>query len=149
MWRKNLGVTIKIRTEDYNAYLSSQQSMDYDISDAGWNADYYDAATFIDMWVTDGGNNETGWSNAAFDKLIATAGQSTDAAERIKILREAEALVLNEAPVVPYYFYTRTRLVHPSVIGWSQRVLDDRMWKYFDLAWPPPPSSLDSELLRD
>ena len=149
MWRKNLGVTIKIRTEDYNSYLSSQQSMDYDISDAGWNADYYDAATFIDMWVTDGGNNKTGWSHAAFDKLIATAGQSTDAAERIKILREAEALVLKEAPVVPYYFYTRTRLVHPSVIGWSKRLLDDRMWKYFDLAWPPPPSSLDSELLRD
>jgi oligopeptide transport system substrate-binding protein len=145
MWKRNLGITVEIQAEDYNSYLSSQQSMDYDISIAGWNADYYDAATFIDMWITDAGNNETGWSNAAFDKLIVDAGQCPDAAKRIEILREAEALLLKEAPVIPSYFYTRTRLVHPAVIGWQRRLLDDRMWKYFDLTYPLPPCSMNIE----
>jgi oligopeptide transport system substrate-binding protein len=149
MWRRDLGITIKIKVQDYNAYLSSQQSMDYDITVAGWNADYYDAATFIDMWTTDGGNNRTGFSNAAFDKLVADAGQCSDAADRIRILREAEALILKEAPVIPSYFYTRTRLKHPSVVGWQRRLLDDRMWKYFDLTYPPPPCSMDDEIARD
>ena len=149
MWQKNLGIRIPIRMEDYNSYLSSQQHMDYDISDAGWNADYYDPATFIDMWLTDGGNNRTGWSNPAFDKLLEESGQCTDAASRLATLRKAEALLLSEAPVLPYYYYTRTRMIHPSVVGWTKRLLDDRMWKYFDLRYPPPPSSMDSELRRD
>ena len=149
MWQKNLGIRIPIRMEDYNSYLSSQQHMDYDISDAGWNADYYDPATFIDMWLTDGGNNRTGWSNPAFDKLLEESGQCTDAASRLATLRKAEALLLSEAPVLPYYYYTRTRMIHPAVVGWTKRLLDDRMWKYFDLRYPPPPSSMDGELRRE
>ena len=149
MWQKHLGIRIPIRMEDYNSYLSSQQHMDYDISDAGWNADYYDPATFIDMWITDGGNNRTGWGNPAFDQLLEAAGQCTDASERLATLRKAEELLLSEAPVLPYYYYTRTRMIHPAVVGWQKRLLDDRMWKYFDLRSPPPASSMDSEILRN
>ncbi len=149
MWKKNLGISIQIRQQDFNTYLSSQQTMDYDISVAGWNADYYDAATFVDMWITNGGNNRTGWSNPAFDKLIDEAGQCTDAEKRISVLREAEAMMLKEAPIIPSYFYTRTRLIHPAVIGWKVRLLDDRLWKYFDLASPIPASSMDDEIARD
>ncbi len=143
IWKKNLGITMEIKTQDYNSYLSSQQSMDYDFTIAGWNADYYDAATFIDMWLTDGGNNNTGWSNKTFDKLVGDAGQSSDAAQRIELLRKAETLLLAEAAVIPVYYYTRTRLVHPSVIGWQPRMLDDRFYRFFDLKFPPPPCSMD------
>lgn len=149
MWKKHLGIHIPIRMEDYNAYLNSQQHMDYEISEAGWNADYYDPATFIDMWVTGGGNNKTGWGNKQFDQYLTDAGQATDAGARLALLRKAEELLLAEAPVLPNYWYTRTRLVHPSVVGWQVRLLDDRMWKYFDLISPPPSCSMDAELNRN
>lgn len=149
MWRKHLGISIGINSIDFNTYLTAQQTMDYDISVAGWNADYYDPATFIDMWITNGGNNETGWSNAAFDKLVADATQCPDAVRRFDILREAEALVLKEAPFLPIYFYTRTRLIHPAVKRWDARLLDNRPWKFMELLYPPPPCSMDDELARD
>ena len=65
---------------------------------------------------------------------------------RLAILRKAEEILLKEGCVLPNYYYTRTRLVHPSVEGWQVRLLDDRMWKYFDLRYPPPACSMDSEL---
>jgi oligopeptide transport system substrate-binding protein len=149
MWKQHLGIHIAVIQMDSNVYLKAQHEMDYDVAYAGWNADYYDAATFLDMWITDGGNNETGWSNAAFDKLIADAGQCTDAAKRIGILLEAEHLVLKEAPVIPIYYATRTRLIHPAVKEWQPRLLDNRIWKYMDLVYPPPACSMDDELARD
>ncbi len=149
MWQQHLGITINVMQMDSNVYLDAQHKMDYDIALAGWNADYYDPATFIDMWITDGGNNETGWSNAEFDKLVSDAQQCTDAAKRFAILREAEHTMLREAPILPIYYATRTRLIHPAVKEWQPRLLDNRIWKYMDLVYPPPPCSMDDELARD
>ncbi len=47
----------------------------YDIAFGGWIGDYLDPLTFLDMWVKDGGNNRTGWSNDEYEKLIAQAGR--------------------------------------------------------------------------
>lgn len=149
MWQEHLGIRINVIQMDSNVYLKAQHEMDYDIAYAGWNADYYDAATFLDMWITDGGNNETGWSNKAFDKLIADAGQCTDAGKRTGLLLEAERLMLKEAPVLPIYYATRTRLIHPAVKEWQPRLLDNRIWKYMDLVYPPPACSMDDELAHD
>lgn len=149
MWEKYLGIRIDIMSQDFTVYLTTQHAMDYDIAVAGWSADYYDPATFIDMWVTEGGNNETGWSVKAFDQLVADATQTADAAARLDILNKAEATVLADAPVIPIYFYTRTRLIHPAVKEWQPRLLDNRLWKYMDLVYPPPSSSMDDELARD
>jgi hypothetical protein len=51
--------------------------------------------------------------------------------------------------VVPVYYGTRTRLIHPAVKQWQPRLLDNRIWKYMDLISPPPSSSMDDELARD
>jgi oligopeptide transport system substrate-binding protein len=50
--------------------------LDYDIARAGWIGDYEDPNTFLNMWVTNGGNNQTGWGNPAYDRLIAAAADS-------------------------------------------------------------------------
>lgn len=149
MWRQNLGISVGVTQQDFTVYLTSQQNLQYDISWAGWNADYFDPATFIDMWMTDGGNNNTGWSNAAFDKLLADARQCADAEKRLTILSEAEKILLAEAPVLPLYFGTRTRLIHPSVDKWQDRLLDNPVWHTMDLISPPPHSSMDADLNRN
>ena len=149
MWRQNLGISVGVTQQDFSVYLTSQQKLDYDICWAGWNADYFDPATFIDMWMTDGGNNETGWSSKDFDQLLADAKQCADAQERLAILTKAEGILMRDSPVLPLYFGTRTRLIHPAVKHWPQRLLDNPVWYHLDLVYPPPASSMDAELNRN
>ena len=54
-------------------YQASMLALEYDMGRAGWIGDYLDPNTFLDMWITNGGNNQTGWSNALYDALIAFA----------------------------------------------------------------------------
>ena len=86
-------------------------------------ADYYDPNSFLDMFVTEGGNNDTGWSNARYDELIGLAARTEDQHQRMEYFQEAEAILLDEAPVAPIYFYQYNHLVSPSVRGWHSNVM--------------------------
>ena len=149
MWQENLGISVGITQQDFTVYLTSQQKLNYDIAWAGWNADYFDPATFIDMWMTDGGNNSTGWSNKDFDKLLEDARQCPDAQQRLAILTEAEKILMRDTPVLPVFFGTRTKLVHPVVKHWQARLLDNPVFHQLELTYPAPPSSMDAELNRN
>ena len=64
LWRRDLGITsIHLRGQEWKVYLNTQQLIDFDLSVSAWIGDYNDPQTFIDMFVTDGGNNQTGWGN--------------------------------------------------------------------------------------
>ena len=71
MWKENLGISTELRGLEWGVYLDSTHKLDYDVARAGWVADYSDPNTFLDMFVTGGENNQTGWSNARYDELIA------------------------------------------------------------------------------
>ncbi|MDA1195163.1 MAG: peptide ABC transporter substrate-binding protein [Planctomycetota bacterium] len=72
--RTELGLDVKALNQEWQMYQASTLALEYDIARAGWIGDYLDPNTFLDMWITNGGNNQTGWSNAMFDRLIAYAG---------------------------------------------------------------------------
>lgn len=144
MWQQTLGIKVGILSQDFGVYLDTTNRIDYDISRAGWNADYLDPSTFIDIWTTGNGNNRTHWSNAKFDQLVKDATQEGDGAKRMAILKQAEEIFLSEVPAIPFYFYSRYHLVHPSVKEYHPRLLDTHPWKYFELISPPPASSMDS-----
>jgi len=77
-----------------------------------------DANTFLDMFVTNGGNNRTGWSNARYDELIAEAARTADAAKRTAMLREAEDILVNEeVPILPIYFDAHLGLRRTTITG--------------------------------
>ncbi|MDX2054714.1 MAG: peptide ABC transporter substrate-binding protein [Polyangiaceae bacterium] len=71
--RRNLGVQAKAYNQEWQSYISATRSQSYDIARAGWVGDYSDPNTFLDMWVTNGGNNQTGFSSPVYDQLIAFA----------------------------------------------------------------------------
>jgi oligopeptide transport system substrate-binding protein len=79
--RRNLGIHVSAYNQEWQSYLASVTALDYDIARAGWIGDYMDPNTFLDMFVTDGGINQTGWSNPAFDALIAAAADSARASQ--------------------------------------------------------------------
>ena len=118
IWKENLGIQVELENQEWGTYLNSESALDYWISRAGWVADYPDPNTFLDMFVTGGGNNRTGWGNARYDELIAAAGGERDEKRRMDLLREAERiLVVDEVPILPIYYYVSLSLYDADRIG--------------------------------
>jgi len=116
-------------------FLSSVNMGQYSISRAGWIGDYVDPNTFLDMWVTGGGNNQTGWSNARYDEIILKlAPAAASQQQRYELMREAEGILLTELPVIPLYVYTSKSLIHPSVKGVYGNLMDHILYKNVWLA---------------
>ena len=122
-WRK-LGVEVELRNLEWGNYLAAQHQSNYTIARAGWVADYSDPNTFLDMWVTGGGQNETNWSNPQYDQLIAQASAESEPAKRMALLHEAEVLLMEEMPIIPIYYYVSINLVKPYVKNFHANVLD-------------------------
>jgi oligopeptide transport system substrate-binding protein len=157
--RRALGVEITAYNQEWQSFLETVRSMDFQMCRFGWAGDYMDPNTFVDLWITNGPNNNTGWSSALYDRLVRVAAdvglflsdpspllgqlrdaeairtlipktQSGTAAERqvarerirLHLLREAEAIVLDEQPFMPMYFYVNGGLIRPGVRGFEQRV---------------------------
>ncbi|MGB7345165.1 MAG: peptide ABC transporter substrate-binding protein [Pirellulaceae bacterium] len=115
--QNNLNVKIELQNMEWGSYLDKRKQKDYEIARAGWIADYPDPNTFLDMWVTDGPQNDTNWSNKEFDRLIREAGMETDSAKRLAMLRDAEQIFVDEMPVIPIYFYTSLNMIKNHVDG--------------------------------
>lgn len=123
-WKVHLGLSTELRGLEWASYLADQRSMSYQVSRSGWIADYPDPNTFLDMWLTNGGNNMTGFSDARFDELIKLAGQELDPAKRMKLLSDSEAILNEQVPIIPIYFYVSMNLVKPEVKGFYGDVED-------------------------
>ena len=129
-WREHLGIEIELKNQEWKTYLKAVHAIDYDIARAGWIGDYLDPNTFLDMWVTDGGNNETGWSDPRYDALIQQAAREPDPARRMAVLAEAEALLLENMPIIPLYWYVWVEFAQPDVRGHHSNLLDRHPLRY-------------------
>jgi oligopeptide transport system substrate-binding protein len=136
MWRKELGIDAGLLNEEWKVYMDTQNARRYDVSRAGWIGDYDDPSTFLETFTTDSGNNRTGWSNPKYDQLIKDAGREGDLKKRLEIFQQAEAILVEELPILPIYFYTRPFLIHPSVRGWNPNILDHHPYKHVWLEEP-------------
>jgi oligopeptide transport system substrate-binding protein len=134
MWKVNLGITsVTIDNRDWNTFQTQVIKQAYDASRAGWIADYLDPSTFLDCWRTGESNNNTAWSNPDYDRLLTEAAKQPDNASRFAKLKEAEAILLNEMPVLPLYWYTRSYWLRPEVKNWNPLLLDNHNYKYIRL----------------
>ena len=123
MWKVNLGADVSLLNEDWKVYLDTQNNLDYQVSRAGWIGDYADPSNFLDCFLSSSGNNRTGWASQAYDDLMAQAARTPDTTERNELFQKAEAILLEEAPVMPIYIYTRVYLKSPEVKGWKSNLL--------------------------
>jgi len=123
-WKRNLHIDVQLRNVEWGVYLTTVREMDYDVARAGWIGDYPDPNTFLDMFVTGGENNETGWSNQKYDDLIHSARTEPDSEKRFEMLREAEAILVDEMPILPIYFYVSINMVRPYVKNFHPNLQD-------------------------
>jgi oligopeptide transport system substrate-binding protein len=114
----NLGAKVEVRVVPFN-YLDEQLAAgDYDFSHLGWGAAYNDPLDLLEIWTTDSPLNQSGFSNAEYDRLIANAKVETDPTRRLKQLAQAEKILIeDEAVIAPTYHQGFTRLIRPSVDG--------------------------------
>ena len=103
--------------------IDNQHLLNFQISASRWIGDYNDPSTFTDLMTSESGNNDTGWKIPAYDKLVAAAGRERDEAKRYALLQQAEKFMLDDAPIVPLFFGTRTYLIRPEVKGWVPTLL--------------------------
>ncbi len=139
-WRKNLGIEIGVRQQEWQVYLDSMRKGDYTLCRAGWTGDYPDPFTFLSIWRSFDGNNYTGWKNAKYDELMAASTHERDSAKRREILRAGEEILLDEMPAIPMNWRQQFELRRPEVLNWHRSVISHRCYKALDLALPPPPS---------
>ena len=133
MWKKALNIHITLTNVDWKVYLDRESHMDYQITRAGWIGDYLDATNFLNVFITGGGNNRTGWSNPQYDKYLQEASMITDQSKRYAILQKAEKILMQEVPIAPIFIYTTRRLISTSVKGWYDNLLDQHNYKYIYL----------------
>jgi oligopeptide transport system substrate-binding protein len=107
----------------------NDQSRDYTFARGRWNAEFPDPLTFLGIFATGNGVNGTGWNDPGYDALLAAAQAQLDPSRRLAALEKAEAYLLEQTPIAPVYWGTRTTLVHSSVRGWKNSPLLFRNYK--------------------
>jgi len=123
MEMKNLGVEFVLEPMPFKARLQKMTSKDFQMVFAGWGADYNDPMTYMDLWITDGGNNHTSYSSAAYDGLIAKAKAEPNPAKRMQYLVDAEKLLMADMPIVPVYYRMQSWVKQTNISGVIRRAV--------------------------
>ncbi|WP_352419393.1 peptide ABC transporter substrate-binding protein [Proteiniborus sp.] len=116
MWKDTLGVELQIEQMSFAMRLERYNKKDYSISIAGWSGDYNDAMTFMDLFVTNGGNNDAYYSNPDYDAYIKKAMEG-EGDERIDAMLEAEKLLARDLPIYPLFHPARIYVQRDYVKG--------------------------------
>jgi len=146
MWSRELHIPVAVSNQEWASYLAATTGLKYEVARRSWIGDYPDPSTFLDIMRTGDGNNRTGWSSATYDRLIGEARREADPARRMQILSRAEAVLLDDAPVIPIYHYVTMELVKPYVRGLYPTVLDYHPLKFvsIDPDWRSHPEPADT-----
>ncbi len=135
MWKKELGVEVKLDNAEWAVYIEKLHSGDYQVGRMGWLGDFNDAINFLELYrEKDGGNNDTRWENADFKKLLIDSQKESDTDKRIQMLKDAEKIFMDEMPVAPIYFYTDAWVQADNLKGVVVSGLGDVQlkWAYFE-----------------
>ena len=129
MWKKNLGVEVELKNEEWAVFQTTRSNKNYDIARHGWIADYNDPMNFLDLWLTGGGNNDAGYSNLEYDKYVRDAQKESDPDKRTALLHKAEDILMEDMPVIPLYYYTSVVVANPKAKGWIKSPLGGYFFK--------------------
>lgn len=112
------GLQVQIVSVPFKNRVAANTAQDYDLQISGWGADYADPINYLELFVTDGSNNNSGYSNEEYDALIQAASDETeDLDKRWSDLVAAESLILEEAGIAPLYQRYGAYLEQPTVEG--------------------------------
>ena len=151
-----VGITINLENQEWATFLNTRKDGDYSIARNGWVADYTDPICFLDMWVSNSGNNDVQFGKGAhaelaiynldlteygletkvengtwaetYDVLITEIKACTDAETRYALMHLAEDMLMATGCLTPIYYYTDLYMISPAVEGFYSIPLG---YKYF------------------
>ena len=128
-WKKHLNIATELDGKELASFSDQLRTKKYSISRASWYGDYNDLSTFSDKYLPHGQGNDAGWDNDKFGEYCAQAATETDPVKRTRIFEKAEAIMLEEAPIMPLYHYVNSSMHRPNVIGVPQNARNMVMLK--------------------
>jgi oligopeptide transport system substrate-binding protein len=125
-WKNNLGIDIVLQNMEWATYLDFRRTPQMHVLRAGWIADYMDPMNFLELLITDTGNNPGNYSNTEYDRLVRQASTMTGGAERNNVMRQAEEIAITrEQGLIPIYWYVSQNMIDLTVWeGWYTNPLD-------------------------
>ncbi len=133
MW-KPVGIEVELYNTETKVHYEELQNNIVDVGRAGWLADYNDADNFLNLLKSDIQYNYGRYSNSEFDALLNKANETTDLTARSELLREAEAIALNESASIPIYYYLSRNVVSPKVEGFVDNAFDIHRTRWLTLS---------------
>jgi oligopeptide transport system substrate-binding protein len=130
MWREVLGVEVRLTNQEWRVFLDTRHEKNTEVFRAGWIGDYYDPYTFLELYLSNSELNDSGYASAAYDGLLRDASAELDSQRRHALMAEAEALLLEDLPIMPIYHYVSPRLVKPWVAGFVPNIMERHYSKH-------------------
>jgi oligopeptide transport system substrate-binding protein len=134
MWQSELNVSIELVNQEWRTYLQSRENGAFDLARAVWIGDYPEPSSFLQLWESSHANNWTGWADPAYDTSMREAMGLADAADRSRVYALAERRLMEEAVILPLYFYVTNYLKDPALRGWYPTLLDWHPYKFLYFA---------------
>lgn len=132
-WQKHLGITVKVNQVEFKTRVANMQSGDFEVIFAGWSPDYDDPMSFLDLWLTGGGNNHGGYANSEYDALIKKALASGDADERKELFTQAEKIIATDYPVGTIYNRVKSYICSDKLTGVVRNAFSDIDLRYAEV----------------
>ena len=133
MW-KQIGVEADLFNAEGKIHFADLKVGNFELARAGWIADYNDAQNFLFLLEKRTGPlNYSQFDNADFNALMLDAEQTSDLEKRAAIMQQAEAIAMEEQPVIPIYYYVSKQLVSPKIDGWIDNAPDRHLTRWLDI----------------
>ncbi len=151
---KLYGITLKIETQEWGTFLDTRKNGDYSIARNGWLGDYNDPISFLDMWITESGNNDVQFGKGAhadykgysyggqdnltwaesYDKIITEVKSTKDTAKRFELMHQAEDIIMSSGAICPVYYYTDPYMCSKDIQGFFTTPLGFKYFMYAGIA---------------
>ncbi len=141
------GINVTVEKQEWATFLNTRKEGNYSVARNGWLGDYNDPISFLDMWITSSGNNDSQFGKGdhatyagyaggktwaeSYDALIAEVKTSTDAAKRFELMHDAEDILMETGAICPVYYYTDIFMCSKDIQGFFTSPLG---FKYFHFA---------------
>jgi oligopeptide transport system substrate-binding protein len=132
MWKRVLGVEATISNQEWKVYLDTvSQKAQTLVFRRSWIGDYNDAFTFAEILRSTSDQNDTGYANPEYDRLLDAAQAERDLDRRAELLEQAERVMLADMPILPLYYYVSKHMIKPWVRGRQSNIMDHDQHKRF------------------
>lgn len=116
MWKQTLGVDTTLANQEWETFVDARKNGEFELARAGWCADYNEASSYLDIFTSNSDANDSHYYSDAFDALME---ESRTAEDPLPLYQQAEAMLAEDAPLLPIYFYANDNMLHSDIKGFA------------------------------